>query len=73
MNITLTETGFLALVSLLVGFIISFCKQAEQSRCKDITICWGALSCNRDPLSSDTILEMHDEEQNNNTINDSHT
>jgi hypothetical protein len=63
MKITLTETGFLALVSLLVGFIISFCKQAEQSRCKDISICWGALSCNREPLSADAILEMREESE----------
>ncbi len=59
MNITLTETGLLALVSLLIGFIISFCKTAEQSRCKKISVCWGLIDCNREPLNNDTILEMN--------------
>ena len=56
--VSLTETGLLALVSLLIGFTISFCKIAEQSRCKDITLCWGLVGCNRDVLTNDTILEM---------------
>ena len=58
--ISLTETGLLALTGMLIGFIISFCKTAEQSRCKDITLCWGIINCKREPLSGDTILQMEE-------------
>lgn len=58
--VSLTETGLLALTGLLIGFVISFCKTAEQSRCKDITLCWGIISCKRDPLSGETILQMEE-------------
>jgi hypothetical protein len=58
MCVSLTETGLLALVSLLIGFTISFCKIAEQSRCKDINLCCGLIGCNRDVLTDETILEM---------------
>ena len=59
MKITLTETGLLALVSLLIGFAIQFCRTAEQSRCRKILFCWGAVECNRDPLSSEAVLELN--------------
>ncbi len=58
--VNLTETGLLALTGMLIGFIISFCKTAEQSRCKDITLCWGIIKCKREPLSGDTILQMEE-------------
>ncbi len=60
--ISLTETGLLALCGMIIGFIISFCKTAEQSRCKNISICWGILSCERQPLSGETILELSNDE-----------
>lgn len=63
MKITLTETGLLALVSLIIGFVIQFCKTAEQSRCRDINLCWGIITCKRDPLPAETILEMRNEEE----------
>lgn len=62
-SIQITETGLLAMVGMVIGFIISFCKTAEQSRCKEINVCCGAISCNREPLSAETILEMNDKEQ----------
>ena len=58
--VSLTETGLLALTGMLIGFIISFCKTAEQSRCKDITLCWGIINCKREPLSGETILQMEE-------------
>jgi len=58
--VNLTETGLLALCGMLIGFVISFCKTAEQSRCKDIKLCWGMISCKRDPLSGETILQMEE-------------
>lgn len=61
MKITLTETGLLALVSLIIGFVIQFCRTAEQSRCKNIVLCWGLIDCKRDPLSGETILQMTSE------------
>ena len=56
--VDITETGLLALVSLCIGFLISFCKQAEQSRCKDIMVCWGLVKCKRQLLNDDTILQL---------------
>ena len=58
--VTLTETGMLALCGMLIGFVISFCKTAEQSRCKNIKICWGVFDCVREPLSGETILQMNE-------------
>ena len=58
--ISLTETGLLALCGMVIGFVISFCKTAEQSRCKNIKLCWGLIKCERDPLSGETILEMNE-------------
>ena len=59
--ISLTETGLLALCGMVIGFVISFCKTAEQSRCKNISLCWGLIDCVRQPLSGETILEMNGE------------
>lgn len=59
--ISLTETGLLALCGMVIGFVISFCKTAEQSRCKNISLCWGLVDCVRQPLSGETILEMNEE------------
>jgi len=56
----LTETGLLALCGMVIGFIISFCKTAEQSRCKNIKLCWGIVDCERQPLSGETILQMNE-------------
>jgi len=67
MKITLTETGLLALVSLIIGFVIQFCRTAEQSRCKNIVLCWGLIDCKREPLSGDTILEMRNVEEEKKT------
>jgi hypothetical protein len=58
--VSLTETGLLAIISIGVGFVLSFCKTAEQSRCKDITLCWGIINCKREPLSGETILQMEE-------------
>ena len=60
-SVSLTETGLLALTGMVIGFIISFCKTAEQSRCKNISLCWGLVDCERQPLSGETILEMNEE------------
>ncbi len=62
-QVTLTETGLLALCGMVITFIISFCKTAEQSRCKNITLCWGLIDCERQPLSGETILELSNESQ----------
>lgn len=61
--ISLTETGLLALCGMVIGFVISFCKTAEQSRCKNISLCWGLVDCVRQPLSGETILEMNEPPQ----------
>ena len=73
--ISLTETGLLALCGMVIGFIISFCKTAEQSRCKNISLCWGLVDCVRQPLSGETILEMNEPPQlpNSNLAPPNHT
>ena len=67
MKVTLTETGLLALVSLIIGFIIQFCRTAEQSRCKNISVCWGIVDCKREPLNNETILQMNEIENEKTT------
>lgn len=61
--VTLTETGLLAVISLFIGFAISFCRQAEQSRCSNISLCWGGIACEREPLSNETILQLNEEKK----------
>lgn len=61
--VTLTETGVLAFSGMVIGFIISFCKTAEQSRCKNIQLCFGLIKCERQPLDGNTILQMNSNEQ----------
>ena len=61
--ISLTETGVLALSGMIIGFVISFCKTAEQSRCKNIKLCYGLINCERQPLDANTILQMNSNEQ----------
>jgi len=56
MEITLTETGFIALVGMLFGFLIGCCKQIESSRCEKIKLC--GVECDRTPLKDETIIEM---------------
>ncbi len=58
--VSLTETGLLALCGMLIGFVVSFCKTAERSRCKNITLCWGMIDCKREPFSGETILQMEE-------------
>lgn len=54
----LTETAIIAIIGMVFGFFISCCRQIEQSRCKDISFCYGLVKCDRDPLNESTILEM---------------
>ena len=63
--INLTETGLLALVSLMIGFVLSFCKTAEQSRCKNIKFCYGLVACERTPYTQDAILKMEELDNGN--------
>jgi hypothetical protein len=65
--VSLTETGLLALTGMVIGFIISFCKTAEQSRCKNISLCWGIIDCKREPFSGETILQMEEKAEENKT------
>ena len=60
-QLTLSETGLIGIITLGIGFVISFCRQAEQSRCKQISVCWGLVKCDRTPLSGETILELNQE------------
>ena len=62
-QLTLTETGLIGIITLGIGFVISFCRQAEQSRCKQISVCWGLVKCDRTPLSGETILELNNTDE----------
>ena len=56
MEVSITETGLIALVGMLFGFLVSCCRQIESSRCERIKLC-GA-ECDRTPLKDQTIIEM---------------
>lgn len=56
MNVTLTETGMIAIVGMLFGFLIGCCKQIESSRCQKIRFC--GVECDREPLKDETIIEL---------------
>ena len=62
-QLTLSETGLIGIITLGIGFVISFCRQAEQSRCKQISVCWGLVKCDRTPLSGETILELNNTDE----------
>ena len=62
-QLTLSETGLIGIITLGIGFIISFCRQAEQSRCKKVSLCWGLVKCDRTPLSGETILELNNTDE----------
>jgi len=49
----------------VIGFVLSFCKTAEQSRCKNIKICYGLLACERIPYTADSIMKMEELEKGN--------
>ena len=56
MNIELTETGFIAIIGMLFGFLIGCCRQIESSRCEQIKVC--GMECDRTPLKDETVLKM---------------
>ena len=58
MEITLTETGFIAITGMLFGFLIGFCRQIENSRCERIRLC--GMECDRTPLKDETVLKMEE-------------
>lgn len=66
--VTLTETGVIALGTMTVGFFIGCCRQIEQSRCKDISLCWGLIHCNRDVIHEDKFVEMAKEEEKKESV-----
>ncbi len=63
MKISWTETGALAALGMLIGFIIQCCRQVEQSRCKNVDLCFGIIKIERQPLSGETILEMNEQKE----------
>ena len=56
--VTLTETGILAGIGLICGFLLNCCKQVEGSRCDTITLFYGLINIHRKPLTSDELLEL---------------
>ena len=55
-NIELTETGLIAIIGMLFGFLIGCCRQIESSRCERIKLC--GMQCDRTPLKDETVLQM---------------
>tara|TARA_R100001463_G_scaffold38543_1_gene82511 strand:- start:530 stop:733 length:204 start_codon:yes stop_codon:yes gene_type:complete len=64
--INLTETGLIGIIGMCFGFLISCCRQIEQSRCKNISM--GCIKCDREPLTEDTILEMNQQNDAENNV-----
>ena len=58
MQINLTETGFIAIIGMLFGFLIGCCRQIESSRCERIKLC--GMECDRTPLKDETVLKMEE-------------
>ena len=56
MQLVLTETGLIAIIGMLFGFLIGCCKQIESSRCERINLC--GMECDRTPLKDETILDI---------------
>ena len=56
MDVDLTETGLIAIIGMLFGFLIGCCKQIESSRCERINLC--GMECDRTPLKDETILDI---------------
>ena len=56
MKIELTETGLIAIIGVLFGFLIGCCRQIASSRCERIKLC--GMECDRTPLKDETVLQM---------------
>lgn len=63
----LTETGLIALATIVVGFLLRCCQQIEQSRCSTIN-CWG-VKCERNVLSEKHLERLKEEEEQKNEEN----
>lgn len=56
--VTLTETGILAGIGLICGFLLNCCKQVEGSRCDTVSLFYGLINIHRKPLTSEEIIEL---------------
>ena len=56
--VTYTETGLLAGLGLICGFLLNCCKQIEGSRCDTISLFYGLVNIHRKPLTADEIVEL---------------
>jgi len=63
MKITLTETGLLAGMGLIIGFLINCCKQIEASRCENISLCFGLINLHRKPFTSDEMIQLESQNE----------
>jgi hypothetical protein len=63
MKITFTETGILAGMGLIIGFLINCCKQIEGSRCNDISLCYGMINIHRKPFTSDEMIQLESQNE----------
>ena len=63
MDIELTETGLIAIIGMLFGFLIGCCRQIESSRCERIKLC--GMECDRAPLKDETVLQMENNQPDN--------
>lgn len=57
MDFTLTETGFISILAMAMGFALACCKGIQQSRCN--TISSPCMSCERQVLSGDELIELN--------------
>ena len=66
MEIELTETGFISILGMAMAFALACCKGIQQSRCN--TINTPCMSCDRDVLKDETLLEMKKMEEGDNPM-----
>lgn len=67
MELQLTETGFLSILGMAMAFALACCRGIQQSRCSNIkTPC---MSCDREVLDSETLIEMKKMEDGENPLN----
>ena len=62
MELTVTETGLIGIIGMVLGFALSCCRQIEQSRCTTVDCC--GVKCNRVPLHDETIIKMEEQKIN---------
>ena len=66
MELELTETGFISILGMVMAFALACCRGIQQSRCNEINS--PCMSCKRDVINEQTLLEMKKMEEGENPL-----